>query len=196
MKMVNTKDVMKIAPVIMWVCNWSLLAGMVAVVEYLPESEVKNAIRGVVYVTFLGAAVVGFIGRKKRAKAKIYNDRVCVHDPDSGRDIHFEYIARVNIPNILVNPWAVFAPIMADVVRLSKATGSLSCTPKTTKWLAATDGVRWNLDKVGCNEVVTGSSAAHLHKTIKSLNKSGLTKQQADMKEGLLRMLENGLKIE
>ena len=194
--MVDKKDVMKIAPVIMGVCNWSLLAGMVAVVEYLPESEVKNAIRGVVYVTFLGAAVVGFIGRKKRAKAKIYNDRVCVHDPDSGRDIHFEYIARVNIPNILVNPWAVFAPIMADVVRLSKATGSLSCTPKTTKWLAVTDGVRWNLDKVGCNEVVTGSSAAHLHKTIKSLNKSGLTKQQADMKEGLLRMLKNGLKIE
>jgi hypothetical protein len=195
--MFENKDVMKIAPIIVGVCNWSVLIGLVAAVEYgLPEGAVKNAVRGVVYASFLGSAVVGYLGRKKRAKAKLYNDRVCIHDPDSGRDIHYEFIARVNIPNVLVNPWAIFAPIMADVVRLSKATGSLSCTPKTTKWLASSDGVRWNLDKIGCNELITGAAAQHLHEAIENLNKGSLTQQQKDMKEGLMRMMENGLKIE
>ena len=194
--MLENKDVMKIAPVIVGICNWSILVGLVATVEYgLPEGAVKNAVRGVVYASFLGSAVVGFLGHKKRAKTKLYNDRTCIHDPDSGRDIHYEFIARVNIPNVLVNPWAIFAPIMADVVRLSKATGSLSCTPKTTKWIAASDGVRWNLDKIGCNEWITGAAAQHLHEAIEKLNKGSLTQQQKDMKEGLMRMMENGLKI-
>lgn len=195
--MIENKDMMKIVPVIVGICNWSILGGMIAAVEYgIPEGAVKNAVRGVVYASFLGSAVVGFLGRKKRAKAKLYNDRVCVHDPDSGRDIHYEFIARVNIPNVLINPWAIFAPIMADVVRLSKATGSISCTPKTTKWLAASDGVRWNLDPVGCNEWITGASAQHLHKVIESLNNGAITQHQMDMKEGLTRMLKNGLRIE
>jgi len=189
--------VRKVGPVIIGVLNWSILGGLIAAVEYgIPESAVKNAVRGIVYASFLGSAVVGFLGRRKRAKARIYNKQVCIHDPDSGRDIHYEYIARVNIPNILVNPWAIFAPIMADVVRLSKTTATFSCTPKTTKWLAASDGVRWNLDPVGCNEWIIGTSAQHLHKVIAQLNKGNLTQQQKDMKEGLMRMLECGLRIE
>lgn len=189
--------VRKVGPVIVGILNWSILAGMIVAVEYgIPESAVKNAVRGIVYASFLGSAVVGFLGRRKRAKARIYNKQTCIHDPDSGRDIHYEYIARVNIPNVMVNPWAIFAPIMADVVRLSKTTGTLSCTPKTTKWLAASDGVRWNLDPVGCNEWITGTSAQHLHKVIDRLNKGKLTQQQKDMKEGLMRMLECGLRIE
>lgn len=189
--------VRKVGPVIIGVLNWSILGGLIAAVEYgIPESAVKNAVRGIVYASFLGSAVVGFLGRRKRAKARIYNKQVCIHDPDSGRDIHYEYIARVNIPNVLVNPWAIFAPIMADVVRLSKTTATLSCTPKTTKWLAASDGVRWNLDPVGCNEWITGTSAQHLHRAIAQLNRGKLTQQQKDMKEGLMRMLECGLRIE
>ena len=195
--MIKKENVMKIAPVIMGLGNWGLLAALVAGVEYMPENEVKNYVRAAVYGSFLGASVIGYFGRKKRANAKLYNDRVCVHDPDSGRDIHFEYIARVNIPNLLVNPWAVLSPIMADVVRLSKMTGSLSCTPKTTKWLAATDGVRWNIDKTGSNEWITGLSARHLNAVIEELaGKNDLNQQQQDMKDGVEKMLKNGLKIE
>lgn len=189
--------VRKVGPVIIGVLNWSILAGVIAAVEIgIPESAIKNAVRGVVYASFLGSAVVGFLSRKKRAKAKIYNNQVCIHDISSGSDTNYEYIARVNIPNILVNPWAVFAPIMADVVQLSKATGTLSCTPKTIKWIAATDGVRRNFDPIGCNEWITGTSAQHLHKVIERLNKGRLTQQQKDMKEGLMRMVEGGLRIE
>ena len=197
--MFKNKDVMKVVPFLVGICNWSVLVGLVAAVEYgIPEGAVKNAVRGVVYASFFGSAVVGFLGRKKRAKARLYNDRVCIHDPDSGRDIHYEFIARINIPNIWVNPWAVFAPIMADVVRLSKTTGTLSCTPKKTKWLAASDGVRWNLDEVGCNEWITGEAAIHLYKVqevFETLSEDNLSQQQQDMKEGLERMLKNGLKI-
>ena len=196
--MFENKDVMKIAPIIVGVCNWSVLAGLVAAVEYgLPEGAVKNAVRGVVYASFLGSAVVGFLGRKKRAGAKIYNDRVYTHDPDSGRIPHMGYIARVNVPNVLVNPWTVFSPIMADVVRLCMINGSLSCTPKTVKWLSSSDGVRWNIDPIGCNEVVSGKAAEHLRMVIDKLNKADeLTQQQKDMKDGIEKMLKNGLKIE
>lgn len=195
--MVDKKHVMSVAPVIIGICNWSLLVALVALVEYLPENEIKGYIRAGVYVTFLGAAFLGFLGKKKRGKARLYNDRVCVHDPDSGRDIHYEFIARVHVPNLLVNPWAVLAPMMADIVRLSKKTGSLSCTPKTVSWMRNTDGVRWNLDPKGCNEVITGDAAVHLHSVLKELlSEKNLTQQQKDMKEGLKRMMKNGLKIE
>lgn len=187
----------KVAPIIIGAMNWSIVAGVIAAVEIgVTDPEIKNIVRGIVYVSFLGAAVVGFLGRRKRAKAKIYNKQVCIHDPDSGRDIHYEYIARFHVPNVLINPWAVFAPIMADVVRLSKTTGTLSCTPKTTIFMKAADNVRWNLDEIGCNEWITGTSAQHLHNVIERLNRGNLNQQQKDMKEGLKRMQECGLKIE
>lgn len=195
--MIDKEDVMKIAPAIMGVCNWSLLAALVAGVEYMPENEVKNYVRAAVYGSFLGASVIGYLGRKKRANAKLYNDRVYTHDSDSGRIPHMGYIARVNVPNLLVNPWAVLSPIMADVVRLCMINGSLSCTPKTVKWLSSSDGVRWNIDPIGCNEVVSGQAAVHLRKVIDRLNTAEtLTQQQQDMKDGIKKMLKNGLKIE
>ena len=197
--------VRKVSPIIIGVLNWSILAGIAVCIESalgfakangVLDPSIETIVRGAIYGTLVCGTVLSYFNRVRRAKAKIYNKQVCIHDPDSGRDIHYEYFAGFCIPNLLVNPWAVLAPIMCNIVRLSKTTGTLSCTPKTTEWVKSSDGVRWNLDPIGCNEWITGTSAQHLHRAIKQLNKGNLTQQQEDMREGLMRMLECGLRIE
>lgn len=196
----------RIAPIIIGVVNWSILAAIIGTIEtalaiakskWSLDPSIETIVRGAIYGTLICGTVLTYFGRRRRAKAKLYNYGTCIHDPDSGRDIHYEWFAGFCIPNLLVNPWAVLAPIMCNVVRVSKNTGTASCTPKTTEWVKQTDGVRWNLGRKGCNEWITGTSANHLRNYMSWLNGSNsLDQQYLYVKEGLQRMVENGLHIE
>ena len=200
MKMIDKEDVEKIAPAIMGVCHWSIVIGGLYALQfaekYLPEGQLKNSAMILIYGGIIGTAIGQFIGRRRRAKAKIFRNGVRLHDPDSGREMHYEAILRINMPNLLVNPFAIFAPMMAIITKVAKNTGSVSVTPKKVSMIAKTDDVCWNL---GSNEYLVGEAAIHLSEFFSYLEqkekRGELCSDEADQLEGIRRMEKEGLKI-
>lgn len=136
---------------------WGLLIVQIFIMvnRYYAISDTVNGL----IISGLITSVFQYLARLNAIGKRTYKNGLGKHDPDSGRDMHYECFCGVVKPNLFVNPIAIFLPIWCYVFRMERATGNMSITEKKASWFIGTMGVRWN---IGDREIISKEAFAHV----------------------------------